>query len=50
MEIKNGKITIATNSELYAFWLENWSDIYPYTEYKEKVKDLGTKVIEDDGD
>lgn len=50
MEIKDGKIVSATNIELYAYWLKSgWSDIYSYTEYKNKVKQLGTKVIENDG-
>lgn len=51
MEIKRGKIVSATNLELYEYWLKSgWSDIYSYTEYKNKVKELGTKVIEDDRD
>ena len=50
MEIKDGKIVSATNIELYEYWLKSgWSDIYSYTEYKNKVKQLGTKVIENDG-
>lgn len=50
MEIKDGKIVKATNIELYEYWLKSgWSDIYSYTEYKNKVKQLGTKVIENDG-
>ena len=43
MEIKNGKIVSATNVELYEYWLKQWSDIYSYTEYKNKVKELGTE-------
>ena len=51
MEIKGGKIVKATNIELYKYWLKSgWSDIYSYTEYKNKVRELGTKVIEDDRD
>lgn len=48
MKIKDGKIIEATNDELYGFWLVRWSDIYSYTEYKNKIKALGTKVIEND--
>lgn len=48
MKIKDGKIIEATNDELYGFWLTQWSDIYSYTEYKDKIKTLGTKVIEND--
>lgn len=50
MEIANGKITKATNIELYEFWLQHWSDIYSYIDYKERIKELGTEVIEDDRD
>ena len=50
MEIKDGKIVSATNVELYEYWLKQWSDIYSYIEYKNKVKELGTEVIENDGD
>lgn len=51
MEIKGGKIVKATDIELYEYWLTSgWSDVYSYTEYKNKVKELGTKVIEDDRD
>ena len=28
--------------------MTSWSDIYSYTEYKDKIKALGTKVIEND--
>ena len=50
MEIERGKIVEATDIELFRYWLESgWSDIYSYTEYKNKVKELGTRVIEDDG-
>lgn len=51
MEIKNGKIVEATDIELYEYWITSgWSYIYSYTDYKNKVKELGTKVIEDDRD
>ena len=48
MEIRDGKIIEANDDELYEFWLTRWSDIYSYTEYKNKIKALGTKVIEND--
>lgn len=48
MKIKYGKIIEARDEELYEFWLTQWSDIYSYTEYKDKVKELGTRVIEND--
>lgn len=51
MEVKNGKIVEATDIELYEYWLESgWCDVYSYTEYKSRVKELGTRVIEDDRD
>ena len=50
MEIKRGKIARVTDIELYEYWLKSGlSEIYSYTEYKNKVKELGTKVIENDG-
>lgn len=51
MEIKDGKIVKTTDIELYGYWLKSgWSDIYSYIDYKEKVKELGTEVIEDERD
>lgn len=51
MEVKCGKIVEATDIELFEHWLElGWCNIYSYTEYKNRVKELGTKVIEDDRD
>ena len=51
MEIERGKIVSATDIELYEYWLESeWCDVYSYTDYKNRVKELGTKVIEDDRD
>ena len=51
MEVKYGKIVEATDIELFEHWLElGWCNIYSYTEYKNRVKELGTKVIEDDRD
>ena len=51
MEIKDDKIVKATDLELYEYWLTSgWSDIFSYTEYKNTVKELGTKVIENDSE
>ena len=51
MEIKDGKIAKATDLELYKFWVESgWCDFYPYPEYKDRVKALGTEVIEDESE
>lgn len=49
MKITNGKIVEATNAELYEYWLKRWSDIYSYPDYKRRCIELGTKVIENDG-
>lgn len=51
MEIERGKIVSATDIELFIHWLESgWCNIYSYTDYKNRVKAFGTKVIEDDRD
>ena len=51
MEVKYGKIVEATDIELFRYWLESgWCDVYSYPDYKNRVKELGTKVIENDGD
>lgn len=51
MEIERGKIVSATDIELFIHWLESgWCDVYSYTDYKNRVKELETKVIEDDRD
>ena len=44
---KDGKIVEATHQELIDKWLdEDWCEIMSFPEYLEKVKKLGTKVIE----
>ena len=47
MEITNGKITKCTNSELYEYWLKQWSDFMSYDDYKAVCIELGTTVEED---
>lgn len=46
MEIKKGKIVKATDSELYKYWLRQYSDIMSYTDYKNKMINLGVTIIE----
>lgn len=46
MTVKDGKIIQATNDELYSFWLKHWAEFYPYDEYKQRVIDAGTEVVE----
>ena len=51
MKVEYGKIVEATDIELFRYWLKSgWCDVYSYTDYKNRVKELGTKVIEDDRD
>ena len=51
MEVKSGKIVEATDIELFRYWSESgWCDDYSYPDYKNRVKELGTRVIEDDRD
>ena len=44
MKIENGKIISCTNIELYGYWLNQWSDIYSYTEYKDRMLELGVEI------
>lgn len=47
MKIDNGKIIEATAAELFSKWLdEDWCEIMSFPEYLEKVKKLGTKVVD----
>lgn len=46
MEIKKGKIVKATDGELYKYWLRQYSDIMSYTDYKNKMINLGVTIIE----
>lgn len=46
MVIEKGKIVECTDEELYKYWLQVWSNILPYNEYKERCKGIGMKVIE----
>lgn len=47
MKIKNSKIIECTQLELYDYWLKQWSDIFSFTEYMERVQELGTKVTDE---
>lgn len=46
MTVKDGKITKATDEELYKFWLKHWAEFYSYDEYKQRVIEAGTEVVE----
>ena len=47
MKHKRGKITEATERELYAWWFDKgYDDIYSFPDYLERMKDLGVKVVE----
>ena len=41
MTIENGKIIKATESELYKYWLDRWSDIYSFDQFIYMMKDKG---------
>jgi len=48
MTIINNRIVKATDSELYSYWLRQYSDFMDYDTYKDKCRKLGTEVVEDD--
>lgn len=49
MTIENGKITSATEGELYTLWLRrDMCDIMPFPEYKQGMQRAGCKVIEEE--
>ena len=48
MKIENNKIVEATESELYEYWLKRFDDIMPFSVYKSKCENAGTKIIEED--
>lgn len=45
MKIEDGKITQATEEELYVYWLRNWSDFLSYTDYKKGCLENGVQII-----
>lgn len=47
MKIENNKIVECTESELYIFWLKNWSQMFDFYSYKDQVEKLGTKIIKE---
>ena len=49
MKIRKGKIAECTEMELFEYWLQRGlDDIYPFTEYMERISDAGTKIIGDE--
>ena len=47
MKITNGKITQATEQELYNYWLKReLYDVYGFPEYLGKMKEAGVEVQE----
>lgn len=49
MVIKDGKIISATESELYAYWLEReYDEIYTFPDYLRRMKEIGVEVTEED--
>ena len=47
MRIENGKIVQATESELFNYWLKQYSDLYSYTDYKSRMVRLGVVITDD---
>lgn len=48
MEVVDGKIVKATELELYQYWLTRFSDVFSFNEYKAKVQQAGTTIVEDE--
>lgn len=48
MKVVNGKIVEATELELYQYWLTRFSDVFSFNEYKAKVQQAGTTIVEDE--
>ena len=47
MEVINGKITKATEAELYSYYLtRNWDDVISFPDYLRQIKECGTVVTE----
>ena len=45
MKVVDGKITEATENELYSYWLSHgWDDIYSFPDFKARVELLGTSI------
>ena len=48
MEVKDGKITKCSDSELYGYWLKRYSYFMSYPDFKAACIEAGTVVEEDD--
>lgn len=48
MLIEDGKIVQISEDELFKYWLECWSDIYPYDEYRRKLIEKGVKITNEE--
>lgn len=44
MEIKDGKIIKATRVELYEIWLDRFEMLIPFSEYLERMMNVGVEV------
>jgi len=50
MKIENGKITRATEAELYEYWLRSdWCEIMCFKEYMRRCSEAGTEIIQEGG-
>lgn len=51
MTIKNGKITEATEAELFEHYLKfGFDDIMSFLDFKTRCVSLGTKIVDEDGE
>ena len=47
MKILNGKITEATDAELFEYWIRRFDAVMPYEVYKAACVRHGTKIVEE---
>ena len=48
MKIKNGKIVESTENELYSYWLDQWSDLMSFNDYKDKMINTGVTILKEE--
>lgn len=50
MKVESGKITEATEAELYEYYLtRDWCELYDFQTYKWLCKASGTKITDEEG-
>ena len=48
MTVKDGKITEATEEELFTYWLKRYDDVLSLDDFLTRIKQAGTNVIEEE--